>query len=241
MPPDGPIPVPLHKGAVGKPPRRRGTRIVGVLLALLLIGIAVAAGSFFYRTVKGAPSTGTTSTATTNQGTTSTTLLVGQVPISTTSTETTTNETTTGNRLDPVDVTASSSLRPTNAHTYDPQNLLDGKLATAWNEDAPGDGEGEWVRFGFAGIVSVARIDIANGYQSDPTTYANNPRVHELRLTFSDGSSQRIELQDETGYQTLKLQTKKTEWVRMTIVSTYPGDRWHDAALSEVRFYEAAK
>jgi hypothetical protein len=244
IPLDAPIPVPLHEGGAAKPPKRRGSWIVGVLLALLVIALAVAAGSFVYRTVKSAPPSGTTTTATTTagQGATSTTELVGQVPIPTVSTETTTGETTTGNRLDPSEVLASSSLAPTSTHTYGAHNLLDGKLATAWNENAPGDGEGEWVRFGFAGIVSIARIDVANGYQSDPTTYANNPRVKELRLTFSDGSSQRVTLQDKTGYQTIELtKPKKIEWFRLTIVSTFPGDKWHDAALSEVRFYETVK
>jgi hypothetical protein len=241
--PSGPIPVPLHQRAPGKPPRRWGTHILAVILALLLIGCAVGVGWFVHRTVAGGATAGTTTTATTtgDTGTTTTTKFVGQVPIPTITTESSTTDTTEANRIDPAEVMASSSLPRTDTHSYDAQNLLDAKLATAWNEDAPGDGEGEWVRFGFAEIVTIGRIDIANGYQSDKTTYANNPRVRELRLTFSDGSSQRVQLKDEMGYQTITLEPKKTEWLRMTIVSTYPGEKWADAALSEVRLYGAAK
>ena len=239
----GPIPVPVHSGPSGRPPRRRWIRAGGVLLALLLMGSAGAVGSFVYHTVAdGAPTSTTTATTVIGVGaSTSTTELVGQVPIPTVTIEDSTTDTTEGNRLDPAEVLASSSLPRTDKHSYDAQNLLDDKLATAWNEDAPGDGEGEWVRFGFAGIVTIARIDIANGYQSDRATYANNPRVRELRLTFSDKSSRRVQLEDRTGYQTIEIEPKKTEWIRMTIVSTYPGEKWTDGSLSEIRFYEAPR
>ena len=103
-------------------------------------------------------------------------------------------------------------------------------------------------RRGRVGAVRLRRNRHASAASTSPTaTRATPPRTQtirassELRLTFSDGSSQRLQLEDRTGYQTIEIEPKKTEWIRMTIVSTYPGEKWSDGSLSEIRFYDAPK
>ena len=78
--------------------------------------------------------------------------------------------------------TASSSLKATTITDFRPTNLLDGDLATAWNEGADGTGVGEWVRFEFDGVIPLTRIEIANGYQKDAERFSGNVRVKSLEL-----------------------------------------------------------
>jgi hypothetical protein len=134
--------------------------------------------------------------------------------------------------------TASSSLKATSIADFRPTNLLDGDLASAWNEGAKGDGVGEWVRLEFEGVVSLARIEIANGYQRDAERFAGNVRVKNIELQYSGGTTQVVQLLDAQGLQVIKPAVRDTEWIKLTILSVYPKYKWQDAALSEMRVYE---
>jgi len=135
---------------------------------------------------------------------------------------------------------ASSSLDPQGNYDYHSSNTIDGELETAWNEGASGSGSGEWIRFDFAQPVRLARMEVANGYQSDRATYSKNARLHMIRIDYSDGSTQSVELADTMGFQEVELAPIEAEWVRLTIGSTFEGEKWPDAALSEVRFWGTA-
>jgi len=56
-------------------------------------------------------------------------------------------------------------------------------------------------------------------------------------LEYSTGTVQLIDLLDVQDFQTIIPTRQPVEWVRLTIVSVYPGEVWEDTALSEVRFY----
>jgi hypothetical protein len=138
----------------------------------------------------------------------------------------------------PDSATASSSLKATTIANFQPANLLDGDLASAWNEGADGPGIGEWVRFDFVESIPLARVEIANGYQRDEQRFAGNARVKTLELTYSDGSTQLVQLLDAEGLQTIEPSVDETAQITFTIISVYPRYEWQDAALSEIRVYE---
>lgn len=136
----------------------------------------------------------------------------------------------------PTSVDASSILEATSTNSYRPTNLVDGDLATAWNEGAEGVGLGEWVKFEFSRQLVLARIEVANGFQKDEDRFAGNPRVETLKVEYSSGTVQLVDLLDMEDYQTILPTRQPVEWVKMTIVSVHPDYDWEDTALSEVRF-----
>ncbi|GAB4244994.1 MAG: hypothetical protein Kow00129_04780 [Thermoleophilia bacterium] len=138
------------------------------------------------------------------------------------------------------DVRASSYLDPTEHNTYDPANMLDGELATAWNEGAEGVGEGEWFRLSFESPVPVRRMEIANGYQKDSDRFLGNARIREMDIKLSDGTTITAVLENEQGYQTVELPGRETEWLLITVTDAYGGDVWEDLAVSEIRVYADA-
>lgn len=83
-----------------------------------------------------------------------------------------------------VSVRASSVLKTdeVNIYNYEPKNLFDNDLNTAWCEGAKGHGEGQWVEFNFAGNVSVAAIGIINGYTKREALYYANNRIKKIKL-----------------------------------------------------------
>ena len=71
--------------------------------------------------------------------------------------------------IDPaaITATASSFLAPAGSFTYGAENTIDGNPQTAWNHDNSSAGlapEGQFLRYRFSSPVTLARIDIVNGY-----------------------------------------------------------------------------
>lgn len=213
---------------------RRPRRVLGVLLLLLFLVAAGTAALLVYRQYQDLRSA--RSTVTLPATTASTVATTTSKPAGSTTTKTTSPDTA---RIFPSTSKSSSSLPPTDEFTYGPANLSDNDLATAWNEGASGDGVGEWVSFTFNEPVLLSRIDIANGYQRDQKRFLGNERVRGLRIEYSTGEVQDLQLYDDMGYQEVQpvvAATVGVTSVRLTILSVYPGESWEDAALSEVRF-----
>jgi hypothetical protein len=154
--------------------------------------------------------------------------------------DSTTSSTLAPVQVRPTAVVASSILKATTSKSYRATNLLDGDLTTAWEEGAKGPGLGEWVRFEFSKPVVIARIEIANGYQKDDERFAGNPRVKSLKVEYSNGVTQLIDLADSKDYQSIIATSEAVDWFKLIIVSVYPGGRWEDTALSEVRIFQKA-
>ena len=138
----------------------------------------------------------------------------------------------------PKAVIASSALEATSTASYQATNLVDAELTTAWIEGMEGPGLGEWVRFEFTQPVVLARLEIANGYQKDDDRFAGNPRVKLLKVEYSNGTSQLVDLFDTKDIQSIEPPSDAVEWVKLVVVSVYPGAEWEDTALSEVHIYE---
>ena len=135
---------------------------------------------------------------------------------------------------------SSSALTPTSRGDYRAPNLLDENPATSWNEGADGPGIGEWVRFEFDEPVVLTRIEFLNGCQKDEERFYGHIRVRSLKLEYSGGYTQLVDLLDTMDAQAVTARSKATEWLKMTITGVYPDYIWEDAALSEVRLFELA-
>jgi hypothetical protein len=139
--------------------------------------------------------------------------------------------------LRPTAATSSSALKPTTVNNFRAPNLVDSDVTTAWIEGAEGTGAGEWVKFSFSAPVTLVRIDVANGNQKDEKYFKGDIRVKTVQLEYSSGSTQLVDLLDTQDLQSIKTLRERIDWIKVTIVSVYPGYTWANAALSEVRLY----
>ena len=135
---------------------------------------------------------------------------------------------------------SSSALQGTAIASFQATNLLDSDLSTPWQEGAKGTGQGEWVRFDLSEPMELSSLQILNGYQKDDQRYLGTPRVRLIKVEYSSGATQLVELADVKDPQIIESTTEAVEWVKVIIVSVYPGGQWEDAAISEVRIYEKA-
>lgn len=208
-------------------------------LALVLIGTVLGLAFVVVRNTGNGQSTPTDSGVAGTLASTSTTLASGSSSSTTAPGSGDTTLTTAPlSVIRPLSASASSSLSPTNTNNFRPQNLLDDDLHTVWSEGAKGPGLGESVRFDFAQPTRLARIEIANGNQKTKVTFTADPRVRTIKLEYSSGATQFVELRDTEDLQYLNTLQTSTEWIRLTIVSVYPNYTTPDTSLSEVRFYE---
>lgn len=132
-------------------------------------------------------------------------------------------------------VTASSELTPKPA--YDPRQLFDGRLDFGWAEGVAGNGEGESFGAAFDAPHSVDGFYIANGYQRSEDHFKKNARVKTLGV-YADGTLVKtVDLKDAMGYQYVALDAPVScREVRFRIVSVYPGSKYEDTVVSEVKF-----
>ena len=122
-----------------------------------------------------------------------------------------------------ITATASSTRSPENGITYQPDNVLDQSLSTAWIEGASGPGIGEWVKCDFDREVKLNRIIITPGYFKTPGIWKQNNRLSGATFHFSDGSSRQFTFPDRMVEQRLETGGVRTRWVRMVIDDYYVG------------------
>ena len=136
-------------------------------------------------------------------------------------------------------VQASSVLEPTTA--YQPANLFDSRYDFAWSTyGKKTNGIGEWVKVSFDSPQDVAALMFWNGYQRSDSHYKANGRIQSLTLADNQGQSQELALKDQMGPQVITLgkPLKAATSVELKIAKTYPGLKYPDVLLSEVRFVD---
>jgi hypothetical protein len=135
-----------------------------------------------------------------------------------------------------VAVRASSSLPSSGDVTYGPENLIDGDPTSAWNEAASGAGVGEWVELILERTVPVTRLLIWNGYQKG-AQFEDNARVAVVDIDLGDRTLT-AELLDVRGPQAVDLPDPiAADRIRLTIRRVHEGERYGDAAISEIEVY----
>lgn len=137
---------------------------------------------------------------------------------------------------DGVTYCASSVLAPIQGNSYGPAMLFDGRGDTAWVEADPGDGIGETVTLHFGRDRLLAGFEISSGYDKDQRVWANNSRVRVFDLALSDGDVLTVELPDQRGMNRFDFAAPvATQSLTLTIRGIYPGERFRDTAISELR------
>jgi len=141
--------------------------------------------------------------------------------------------------ISPASASATSTLRSVPGITYKVQNLLDNDQTTAWCEGAAGNGIEESVTFTFAKPVLVRRIDMINGYNK-AQQFRVNARAQNIEIGSSEGS-RLATLQDTSGVQHLPVPTSATTFIKLTVKSAYPGTKFTDLCLTDIRFIGASE
>ncbi|MBU0596861.1 discoidin domain-containing protein, partial [Patescibacteria group bacterium] len=140
-------------------------------------------------------------------------------------------------RKDKSTIEASSYLPQEGIYSYTPDLAFDETITTSWVEGDSGNGKDEWIKFNFDKKQEVNGIGIVPGYGSSEDGYFENNRVKQLRVEFSNDPAEFFTLSDEYRSHDLYFDPVKTDYVRVVIVDIYPGNKYNDAAISEIVFY----
>lgn len=118
------------------------------------------------------------------------------------------------------------------------EDLYDGNLKTNWTEGVSGYGEGEYVVFYFKDTYAVNKLFIWIGsHFSTEALYKQNGRPSVITLTFSDGSTERINLEDSMEMQEVEFEKfYYTDSIMITIDEVYKGTQYPDTIIAELDF-----
>lgn len=132
---------------------------------------------------------------------------------------------------------ASSVYSGDNLGRHAPEKLYDGKLDTNWTEDSSGNGVGEFVVFDFDDTYAVNKLRIYIGSHYNEGVYKQNCRPKAITITFSDGSTEFVRLEDSYDEQVITFkQFYYTDSIKLTIEEVYTGTKYLDAVIAELDF-----
>lgn len=140
---------------------------------------------------------------------------------------------------------SSSYLEPQNRNRYEIKQLDDYNLQTAWIEGNEGYGMHEWFEFKFDKTdfskteLAVNGLYLFNGYRKSMKHWKENSRFKKLKLLVDGQVYAILVLADTYKIQTAsfeEIKLKKGTSVRFEVMEFYPGDKYKDAALSELKF-----
>ena len=133
---------------------------------------------------------------------------------------------------------ASSVLAPADA--YHPGYLFDGRLDFGWVEGVKGPGLGESMTLTFAAPVTLTAVELWNGYQRSDDHFKKNARAKKVTLTVDGVEPVELAVKDAQGSQKLLLpKPASTKSLTLTIKEAYPGTKYDDLVLSEMRVWDA--
>ena len=79
-------------------------------------------------------------------------------------------------------------------------------------------------------------MHINPGYTKDDNVWTSNNRLKEISLEFSDSTKKSVTFDGNRKSYRVDLGKDKVSWMKLHIVSTYPGSKWQDTCISEVSF-----
>ena len=134
-------------------------------------------------------------------------------------------------------VTASSILVNNSGTTYVPENLIDDKVTTSWQEGVDGAGKGEYVDVVLSAESQINGISFKMGNEKSSDRYYNNNRPRTLRLTVNEESCI-YEFSDSYDvWQTIVFdEPVEMQNIRIELDEVYPGEKWDDTCIAEVKF-----
>jgi hypothetical protein len=137
-------------------------------------------------------------------------------------------------------VTTSSYMPSSYGLSYAPKNINDNSLFTWWSP-TPKDRETCWIKINFDNDRLIDNIKIHGGahypnFSNLGNLYFLNLRLRTAYLSFSNGSSVMIDLEDIDQIQTLFFNKIYTSYVIIRPMSYYPSYKWNDPCISYVKF-----
>lgn len=136
------------------------------------------------------------------------------------------------------EVTASSVLRDIfmgKQRTHSPNHAFDGNLVSVWIPAT--SGVGEWIMVHFKSPISITSVSILGGAGIDKAHYQNHNRVHELRMTFDDGATETLTLEDKMQFQRFEVRHPgMVESAKFEILSVFHGAKFDQTSISEIEF-----
>ncbi|MDY3851794.1 MAG: Hint domain-containing protein [Prevotella sp.] len=137
---------------------------------------------------------------------------------------------------------ATSHLSAAGKHTYDPGNIHDFNLFTAWAVTG-NKAVGQRVSFRFPPHSPRANIlKIWNGYVKSRQLWQDNARVKELKLYVNGKPTALLQLADAPNQQTFAIQPLSTFnnehplILSLEITKIYKGKKYDDVVISEINF-----
>jgi len=132
----------------------------------------------------------------------------------------------------PVSATATSA-----APDHGPELAIDGANDTWWAEGVEGLGRNERITITFAGPTDLAKIGFTSGTTRDAEAFLLEPRPKEVFLTFSDGSTRSIELEDTVDFQSFEIDATSSTSVDVQLLAAYPSGSGQDTSIAEIEFW----
>ena len=143
----------------------------------------------------------------------------------------------------PKTISATSSLDGSDIINYQPENLHDFDLQTAWVEgmDEHGVGEEITIEFELPPNLKLTHVEIYNGYLKSEETWKNNSRVKMLSFYANDDFVGFMELADSQLMQRFDIGEVGSDdsgnlLLTFHILEVYEGDKYMDTAISEINF-----
>lgn len=134
-------------------------------------------------------------------------------------------------------VTASSTFPADAEGDYGTANMSDGITDSMWCEgNKTGDGTSEWLQFDFGSSQTVSKLKIRNGAGFSAAYFNKANRAVTGTLTFSDGSTETVNLKDMFFDQTITFPAHTTDRVKLTFTSVKKGTEFNDLCVSEAYF-----
>jgi hypothetical protein len=132
------------------------------------------------------------------------------------------------------EVAASSELKAENRN-HRPGLAFDGNQSTSWMPKSGAENQSITVHFKSPAVISS--VSILSGFAENQEAYLRNNRVRRLRMTFSDGSTQVVKLEDKMEMQRFELkQPTAAEWIKFEILEIFRGTKTKLTPISEILF-----
>jgi len=122
---------------------------------------------------------------------------------------------------------------------FAPRKVIDGDWTTCWAEAAQGPGTGEWIRVLWLTKEIPTYVSVLPGWAKSKARWENNPRIKTAEIVLSNGYRQVAHFDDKMQMQMVALNnTQPAEWLQIVIQEVYPGKRFEDASISEIKVFK---
>jgi hypothetical protein len=139
-------------------------------------------------------------------------------------------------------ISASSVLREP-GFDHNPWVMTDDVIETAWAHSKNGQNAvGEWLLFNFSARADVSEVAIINGLGLVEGKWGNlyeaNSAIQSADFIYSNGLRESVSFKKTHEVQKVTLtKASGVDWIRLVITSEYPGKKFKDTCISEIKFF----